>query len=419
MAERTLRERHEAKMQRQDQIDAAFTRGMEEARVAAAAAAAPAAAPRQPIPSASQSRRWVFTLNNPRSPLPQEMPRGCRFLVYQQERGASGTAHLQGYLEFERAQRLSRVTGIFEGDYPQPQPRAHWEIARGTAEECVAYCSKSDTREPGTVGVTLGAPGGSTGQGRRSDLDAAAERVLSSGLVSDVPAGVFARYSSGLLKLAARVPGPYRPELRVVCIVGPTGIGKSYAVRDRYPHLYCPYYGNSGLWWDGYTDQRVVLLEEFAGQVQLQKLLQILDPYPSSLECKGGSVASRFNLVFLTSNRSPTEWYRDENGTRAGEFAALYRRLGLGGLDGVGPGRYIEAADREGLSASLDAALEGHPTRPEPGGLQGCARLDPQVPQEAPAPAPADDPPLQPLARRQRLDASAAQDPHPVPQLDH
>jgi len=379
-----------------------------------------AAAPRQPPRPQAKSRRWVFTLNNPRSPYPQTMPRGVRYFVYQHERGAAGTAHLQGYIELNAARALSYVTGLFEGDYAEPQPRAHWEIARGTAEECVAYCTKADTREPGTEGVSLGAPGGTTGQGRRTDLDAVADAVLASGRLSAVPAGTFAKYSSGLLKLAARVPGPYRPELRIVCVVGPTGIGKSYAIRNRYPHAYIPLYGNSGLWFDGYTEQRVVIFEEFAGQVQLQKLLQLLDPYPTTCECKGGSVAARYNLVFITSNRSPTEWYKDDTGARAPEFAALYRRLGLGDQrDGLGPGRYIDVQTRAELGPALDIALEGAATQPEPGGLQGCSRLDAQAPPQAQQPAPADDEDLQPLARRQRLDAPAPQDAHPVPQLDH
>jgi len=324
-----------------------------------------------------RARRWVFTINNPTVPYPQALPRGCRYLVYQLERGANGTPHLQGYAEFDNKRSLGQCTGTFEGDYHEPQPRGHWEVARGTAEQCKAYCTKPATRIGN--GLELGA---AATQGARSDLRAAAAEVARTGRIDGIAPDVFVKYSTGFMRLAASVPGPYRPGLRIVTLCGPTEIGKSYAVRARYKDVFVPYYGNGGLWWDGYRGQEVALFEEFAGQVQLQKMLQILDPYPTQVECKGGSFAARFTLLFITCNRPPERWYDNKDGGRTGELQALYRRLGSI-ANTTNRGRYIEAVDREALNSQLDAALAGATPAPDGGGLGA-----PAVPSADGAPQP-------------------------------
>lgn len=361
---------------------------------AASAAAVPVAAAAVPADPAvasaaadgERARRWVFTINNPVAPYPRTLGRGMRYLVFQLEKGAQGTPHLQGYCEFERPKRLGGVTGCFEGDYREPQPRGHWEIARGTYEQCKAYCTKLGTREEGPWEFGEAGPG----ERARTDLRSAAAALLSSGKISDVPPDVFLKYGSNCLKLASRAAAPYRPELRIVCVCGPTGIGKSYGIRNRYPGCYCPYYGNCGLWWDGYCEQEVVLLEEFAGQIQLQKLLQLLDPYPAQVECKGGSVAARYKVVFIVSNRCPELWYdnprrADGSGTRDKELEALYRRIGYGKYAG-GNGYFIAEEGRSGLNEKLDEVCAQLPVQPVSSGLSGGEGSRP-VPAPDPAPA--------------------------------
>lgn len=323
-----------------------------------------------------KGRRWVFTINNPRIPYPRGLARGMRYLVYQLEKGKEGTPHLQGYCEFERDKRLSGVVSCFEGDYRESQPRGHWEIARGSVEQCKRYCTKLETREDGAW--EFGQAG--RGTGARTDLSRAAACLLRTGKITDVPNEVFVKYSSGFLKLSARVAGPYRPDLCVVCISGPTGIGKSYAVRDRYPNVYVPYYGNCGIWWDGYCEQEVVCFEEFAGQVQLQKMLQYLDPYTTQVECKGGSVAARWRLVFILSNRRPDLWYdnpirADGSGSRDGELKALYRRIGYG-TENDGHGFYIGENTRDELNAAIDKIGERLCIKPCKGGLSRATGSD-------------------------------------------
>jgi len=94
----------------------------------------------QPQPSREPTRdpramakRWVFTLNNP---LPDETldESDIQYLICGDEVGENGTPHYQGFVVFKKQQRLSSLKKML--------PRAHWEVARGTDEQNVIYCSK-------------------------------------------------------------------------------------------------------------------------------------------------------------------------------------------------------------------------------------------------------------------------------------
>ena len=55
-----------------------------------------------------------------------------------------------------------------------------------------------------------------------------------------------------------------------------------------------------------------MVFEEFAGQIPLQKMLKLLDPYPMALEVKGGMRPAMYTLAIITSNTRPDGWYRNE-----------------------------------------------------------------------------------------------------------
>lgn len=87
-------------------------------------------------------KRWCFTVNNPvfcvdYFKILSEDVRCLRF-IYGTERGATGTRHLQGYIEFKRPLRFSTVTAILP---------AHWECSKGSARVNYRYCSKESQYE--------------------------------------------------------------------------------------------------------------------------------------------------------------------------------------------------------------------------------------------------------------------------------
>lgn len=315
-----------------------------------------------------QVKGWCFTWNNPTHKIlfPDGLPVGVRFLVYQEERGAEGTAHLQGYIYFSGATRMTQIKNIEfktpEGASVFPFRGAHLEAAKGSPEQNVAYCTKAETRVAGPW--TLGEV--PKGAGERTDLHRAAEELMRSGDIRAIDPAVFIKYASGCLKLAALAPPPRRDNLKVITIIGATGIGKSYSVHDLYPDVFVVNMGNSGLWWDGYTGQPAIMFEEFKGQVQLQKMLQILDPYPLRLEIKGGLVPARFTVVFITSNTMPKDWYENKDGRRDAELKALDRRLDTESETNKNPIRFINVDSRDELHRRLDRAMAIADLSPKP-----------------------------------------------------
>lgn len=83
-----------------------------------------------------QSRAWCFTINNHTYEDLYSlvcMPIGDGYMIFGFEEVS--TPHIQGYVKFRHcAQRLSFMK--------EHLPRAHLEVARGTAEKNIEYCSK-------------------------------------------------------------------------------------------------------------------------------------------------------------------------------------------------------------------------------------------------------------------------------------
>jgi len=119
--------------------------------------------------AAGKSRDWCFTLNNPDEKW--EFPDcGAKYYIFQREIGASGTKHIQGFIQFENPRALGPLKTKF--------PRAHFESRRGTPEQARDYCRKNDSREKDCTPVEWGVfKGTKSGGGKRTDIEAFQEAV--------------------------------------------------------------------------------------------------------------------------------------------------------------------------------------------------------------------------------------------------
>lgn len=84
--------------------------------------------------------RWCFTLNNYSNfdydNICAKCVKYCRYAIIGKERAPNtGTLHLQGYIEFRKRMRPIGTFG---------NPCIHWEVAKGTKEHNIDYCSKED-----------------------------------------------------------------------------------------------------------------------------------------------------------------------------------------------------------------------------------------------------------------------------------
>lgn len=278
------------------------------------------------------AKRWCFTINNPtdadkfwEDPEKLDM---IKYIVLQTERGENGTTHYQGFLILTNKKRMTWLKNNFN-------ERAHWEKARGSDKQASEYCKKVESRVPGGYTFEHGTFGRNKEEVEEQAIRELEELKRNFKRPADIPAELLLQqnFVSAYKLLTQEALGPYRPNLKIITLVGPPGTGKSYLINKLFPTAARMVMGNTGAWWLNPTS-KVGVIEEFTGQIPLTKMLQLLDPYPQSLEVKGGTRPCLFEVIFITSNSTPEEWYApknpDENvqSKRHASLLALYDRLG-------------------------------------------------------------------------------------------
>ncbi len=273
-------------------------------------------------------RNVCFTLNNPEGLL--QFEEGMQYLVYQEEIGDSGTYHLQGYCEFKTALVLGTAKELLGG------MTVHLERRNGSAEKAIAYCKKqfnddgSDKRIPGTDVYEFGQP---NQQGKRVDLDAFKDAVKAGKRKRDLIDDhlmVFARYPKLYDIINSKRPERDIPPI-VSLLIGPTGLGKTRYVYDKYQgdeELYQTPLSNGTMWYDTYDGHEIVLIDDFAGaasHMTLTTLLKLLDRYPQLVPTKGSHTWFYPTHVYVTTNILPKDWYKWEN--RGEQYLAIERRF--------------------------------------------------------------------------------------------
>jgi len=177
-------------------------------------------------------------------------------------------------------------------------------------------------------------------QGKRVDL-AAVKKDLDEGMgevdIADKHFAAWIRYEKSF-RLYRLLKQPPRSWVTYTTVYwGPSGVGKSrraeYEAGPGYYDL-----SNSGgptIWWDGYTGQAHVIIDEFYGWIKYHDMLRILDRYPLSvqvmfpapmsllntststhvvastcMQVKGGHVQLLATHIWITSNDHPCTWYK-------------------------------------------------------------------------------------------------------------
>lgn len=252
------------------------------------------------------SRRWCFTWNNPGDAVPDW---ACNYLCYAKEIGESGTPHWQGYCVFATVKRLSAMKKI--------NNTIHWEIARGTTDDSINYCSKDGILIEVGERPKSRKEVGEDNHARWLDVIRSARQ----GTCDEEYPKEFVTYNSAISRMNEIKP----PNLSDVCgiwIYGPTGTGKSYAVEQAYPDAFIK---DCDKWWPNYAQEEVVVMEEAAPE-HVKELGYRLKHWAGNkrfyAEWKGGGVYARPNKFIVTSNYSILEM-----GFRQNDFPAICRRF--------------------------------------------------------------------------------------------
>lgn len=264
----------------------------------------------------SQSKFWVYTLNNPE--VPTDWTDKCKYAVYQNEVGENGTPHEQGYIELARSQRLSYVRKLLS--------KAHWEPRRGTAQDARDYCMSTGkhSAKPRVSGPFEYGTFTNERPGKRNDVELIHEEIKAGKTNFEL----WEEHFSTMARIHKAVDryrmesAPQRdpstpPEVTV--IIGPTGSGKTKYISDKEPLLY---WKQQSKWWDQYRQEPAVILDEFKGWLPFTELLRLLDRYPIQVEQKGSQMQFNSPRIYLTSNYHPEDWYKNRE-----YLPALYRRI--------------------------------------------------------------------------------------------
>jgi len=276
--------------------------------------------------SGSPSKRYCFTINN-YGPEDEARLTGMgeassedtviKYLIYGREVGASGTRHLQGFIEFAERKRFTQVKVLVGAT-------AHIEKAKGSPGDNRTYCSKEgDFEEWGVL------PPAANNTTKLTDTiaeaviaDLRANRVASA--AEHLGASNWLRNSTKFIQNALVGVDPVsRPDISVKWYYGLPGYGKS---RRAHHELKDPYMKDPRTkWWHGYMLQTEVIMDDMAPEgIHLSHLLRWFDRYKCYVETKGGQSPLFARKFIVTSNFHPSNCFV---GSPLDSIKALLRRI--------------------------------------------------------------------------------------------
>lgn len=248
-------------------------------------------------------RSWCFTLNNFTDDeldivdgWSMDSCEATKRLVVCNEVGEEKTPHLQGYVTWNVSRRLSALKKLL--------PRAHWAVAKGNAQENYKYCTKcvdgaSFFREKGDFAVTAGS---------RSDIARAREMMNSNASIAEVWQTIDSYQAVRFAQIGQSFTGlqrSWKPD--VYWFYGPTGSGKTRTAFDLDPSAY---WATGTQWWDGYSSQEAVIIDDFrSDSYSFEFLLRLLDRYPLKVPYKGGYAPFLAKRIYITTPWKPEDTF--------------------------------------------------------------------------------------------------------------
>jgi len=246
-----------------------------------------------------------------------------KYVLYGREVGAEGTPHLQGYLRFDRDVSVEQVIRCRERIGLR---NAFLEGARGSFVKNFKYCTKDGSY------LEFGERPAS---GSRTDLNEIRDLIVhgaSETVIANDHFSQWVQYRRSFREftmLSRERPRSWKTSVSV--FVGPTGTGKTRrAVAEASDHgdgVYWMSWDNSLRWFDGYSLEKCVILDDFTGHgCDFAFLLRLLDRYRFRVPIKGGTINWQPTWIWITSNLQPREWFTGAAVTQQ-QIDALMRRI--------------------------------------------------------------------------------------------
>jgi len=217
----------------------------------------------------------------------------------------TGTPHIHVWIQGLRNIRRSKLIQLWEAHGPEVQRTV------GSIEQNEAYVTSNEATERWEWGVRQ-----QKKQGNRVDLEGIRTAVFSGkpmiGLVDQFTSPAALRWAESLMKYQPAPPD--RLNLRVHWFYGTSGVGKTRIAmaeaRTKGPVFkFCD---TAEGWWDGYSGQKYVVIDELREYTfKPTVLLSLLDIYPVRVNIKGSSAWFIPDEIWVTSPMKPEEVFCD------------------------------------------------------------------------------------------------------------
>ena len=243
-----------------------------------------------------------------------------RYLIVGREVSKEGYEHYQIYVQLKNQMRMAGLKNLFSCKH------MHVENQRGTNEQARNYCWKGQYE---TKGTDVPQPSASIlefgdfcrGQGHRSDLERIKKAIDDGEEHLDICQeqskwNSYARYHGWFKEYKQMVDDKKYNEIRkplsVTVIFGDQATGKTTAVLEQEGLSNCyilknPNGDNKN--WNGYNNQKVLIIDDFYGWLRVNEMLRILDNKPFRVRKLGGYTWAKWDKVYITSNKGPRTWY--------------------------------------------------------------------------------------------------------------
>ena len=285
----------------------------------------------------TRSRAWAVTIwdANP----PDFNPDTMSYLLYAPETcPETGKHHFQTYVHWRHAKTMSACIKSLDVEI-----HPNVEACLGSFQSNLNYIRgpyvSPDESKTKPFNPDWAEFGKQPSQGTRTDLIALRDEMASGEttiekLILDKPE-MYHQYGRTMMAIDNQLNiNKFRTEMtEAIWYHGPTGTGKSHrAFKGYHPSTHYIWCGQDKGWWDNYTGQETVIMNDFRGEIPYNQLLQLIDKWPFQV-CRRGNPPRQFvsKRILITCSRSPHNVFhnRDEED----DIAQLLRRCRLIHLD--------------------------------------------------------------------------------------
>jgi len=246
-----------------------------------------------------------------------------KYAVFQLEKGENETPHIQAGIIFEAGKRFYTMQKYF--------PTAYIDRARGTNTDLREYCTKKEGRLLESVEI-----GKFSEMRSRNDIVEFLELVklgATNVTLKNLFPTLYTQYKPDAIEkfrqdeLKEQYGQKFR-DIQVTYIYGNTRLGKTTYVYEKYPIKdICRVNNYERGTFEDYLNQKILVLDEFTGKIDITFMNNLLDKFPVNLPARFANRMACFDEVYIISNLPLDKLYTLEKTTTPEVYNAFKARI--------------------------------------------------------------------------------------------